>query len=410
MSADPPRQPSEDDGSAPMPPLRSGAWPRQVRVEIVRIENWLAVALVGRESCPRSTAVAVAVRAHLADAGAIIHRRNRRISFAGLVDWWRGTSIEQAFRSLHAARVFLVQLVSEEAVDALVPGVVARVQSCLPATDPQRIEIEKLPGMTTNRAARRAVLIHALEVGYEVHDEAHTRVRRFRNVILSAAVLISLITSLFVTLVAFNPTAVPLCFRPDITTAQAATLTSANGQPATDQRGNSRLVCPSAEQALEERQPQAPTSRDIWIVAALGLLGGGLASAVAVRKMVSTTTPYDVPLALALLKVPSGALTAIAGILLLGGGFVPGLSELDSQRQILAYALLFGYGQQVATRYLDERASTLLSAVPSKATRTPQTPSLPSSTPPAPDEVSPSTVNGTRPASPDSTRTRATTP
>jgi hypothetical protein len=40
----------------------------------------------------------------------------------------------------------------------------------------------------------------------------------------------------------------------------------------------------------------------------------------------SSAAPYDVPLALALLKVPTGALTAIAGILLLGGGFVPGLS------------------------------------------------------------------------------------
>lgn len=49
-------------------------------------------------------------------------------------------------------------------------------------------------------------------------------------------------------------------------------------------------------------------------------------------------------------KVPAGALTAVAGILLLGGEFVPGLSELDSQRQILAYALVLGYAQQPATR------------------------------------------------------------
>ena len=84
--------------------------------------------------------------------------------------------------------------------------------------------------------------------------------------------------------------------------------------------------------------------------------------------MASSAAPYDVPLALALLKVPTGALTAVAGILLLGGGFVPGLSELDTQRQILAYALVFGYAQQLATRYLDDRATTLLAEVPSKHT------------------------------------------
>jgi hypothetical protein len=115
----------------------------------------------------------------------------------------------------------------------------------------------------------------------------------------------------------------------------------------------------------------------VWIVAGLGLLGGGLASVVSVRKMGRTAAPYDVPLALALLKVPTGALTAVAGILLLGGGFVPGFSELDTQRQILAYALIFGYAQQLATRYLDNRATTLLAEVPSKHTPLVQTRSLP---------------------------------
>ena len=69
--------------------------------------------------------------------------------------------------------------------------------------------------------------------------------------------------------------------------------------------------------------PLPPSELDIWIVAGLGLLGGGLASAVSVPKMSRTAAPYDVPLALALLKLPTGALTAVAGILLLGGGFVP---------------------------------------------------------------------------------------
>jgi hypothetical protein len=136
--------------------------------------------------------------------------------------------------------------------------------------------------------------------------------------------------------------------------------------------------------------PLQPSGTDVWIVAGLGLLGGGLASAVSVRNMNHVATPYDVPLALALLKVPTGALTAVAGILLLGGGFVPGLSELDTQRQILAYALVFGYAQQLATRYLDDRATSLLAELPSKHTPRPQTRSLPT-----PDAVpSPNTGAG----------------
>jgi hypothetical protein len=121
-------------------PLRSGAWPRQVRVEITRIENRLRVALVGK-SCPHSRAVAEAIRAHLRDAETVIHRRHRFMPHSPF-DWWRGTSIEQAYRSLHAARVFLVELVGDEDVDALVPGVLARVQSCLPRGSAKSVDLE----------------------------------------------------------------------------------------------------------------------------------------------------------------------------------------------------------------------------------------------------------------------------
>jgi hypothetical protein len=349
-------------------PLRSGTWPRQVGVDVARIENWLRIVLVGN-ACPHKSAVAEAIRGHLRDADTAVRRKPWYVEYSP-VDWWRGSSIEQAYRSLHAARVFLVELIGDEEADALVPGVVARVQSCLPATDPQRIEIEKLP-TTNDRKAKRAELIHALELGYEASDDAHTRIRRFRNILLAAAVLIGLFTFLFIREVADTPTAVPLCFTPAVTTAEAATLPAGTGTPA-----RNRTVCPSAEQALGER-PLTPSGTDVWIVAGLGLLGGGLASAVAVRKMVSSATPYDVPLALALLKVPTGALTSVAGILLLGGGFVPGFSELDSQRQILAYALVFGYAQQLATRYLDDRASSLLAEVPSKHASLQPTRSLP---------------------------------
>jgi len=110
----------------------------------------------------------------------------------------------------------------------------------------------------------------------------------------------------------------------------------------------------------------------VAIVAGLGLLGGAVAAAFAIRKVRGTSTPYDVPLALAILKVPTGALTAVVGIVLLGGAFVPGLSELDSQRQILAYALIFGYAQQLATRLIDNRAQDILGGVNSKDSKSKQ--------------------------------------
>ena len=51
------------------------------------------------------------------------------------------------------------------------------------------------------------------------------------------------------------------------------------------------------------------------------------------------------------------------GLLLMRGDFVPGLSALDSPAQILAWAILFGYAQQLFTRFVDERAHRILNQV-----------------------------------------------
>jgi len=98
----------------------------------------------------------------------------------------------------------------------------------------------------------------------------------------------------------------------------------------------------------------------------MGLLGGALAASIAIRRIEGTSTPYDVPVALAWLKIPLGAFRAVLGIVAIRGGFVPGLSVLDSQQQILAYALLLGFAQQVFTRVLDDKAQSLMRSVPSK--------------------------------------------
>jgi hypothetical protein len=118
------------------------------------------------------------------------------------------------------------------------------------------------------------------------------------------------------------------------------------------------MVCPAGG--------RSPGRADVFIVVGLGVLGGVLAAAVSIRRLHMSSTPYDVPLALAVLKLPTGALTALAGVLLVGGGFVPGLSDLDSQQQILAYAMVFGYAQQLATRLVDDHAREVMNKLPAK--------------------------------------------
>jgi len=277
----------------------------------------------------------------------------------GIVDRWRGTSVERAHNYLHAAKAAIVDVLDEDDVDALIPDAVARVATSLESTDMRRPSIDALMTDELNLNEKRARLRQALEIGYDGSDRTHARLRSFRNLLVGVGVTILLFMATMVTVVSIDPKSLPLCFTPSITSAQVDEGNQVD-RPAT------RTVCPSGEDPINGPFTRQPGRKDISIVAGLGVVGGAVAAALAIRHLRGTSTPYDVPLALAFLKVPVGSLTAVAAIILLGGGFVPGFSELDSQRQILAYALLFGYAQQVATQFIDKNAQRVLNAVPSK--------------------------------------------
>ena len=114
----------------------------------------------------------------------------------------------------------------------------------------------------------------------------------------------------------------------------------------------------------------APSPHDVITVTLLGSLGGLLAAIIAIKNMRGTASPYNVPQALALLKLPLGAVSAIGALIAIRGDFVPGFSDLDSQPQILAYAFAFGVAQQLLTGVVDRQARTLLKTSPGKATTT----------------------------------------
>jgi hypothetical protein len=58
-----------------------------------------------------------------------------------------------------------------------------------------------------------------------------------------------------------------------------------------------------------------------------------------------------------------GAITAFLGLLLMRGQFVPGLSALDTPAQILSWALVFGFAQQLFTRLVDQQGQIVLNSV-----------------------------------------------
>jgi hypothetical protein len=258
------------------------------------------------------------------------------------MDIWTGAAVEGAFLRLHAAEALLVDLMSSREIGIRASALIRELERSRP-TDPRLLgaqdelrHVQRLGG-NLRPARRRAAYRQALQAKHAVLDEQHVRIRSFRNAVIIATAALAVITVAFAVIGILRPGDISLCFQPE--------------------KGD---VCPTGT---------APSSADIPVVLFLGMAGGALAVAVAIRSIRGTSTPYAVPLALAALKLPAGALTSGLGLLLLKGEFIPGFTALDTQGQILAYAVVLGYAQQLATRLVDQQAHDVLDRVPSTAPR-----------------------------------------
>lgn len=120
---------------------------------------------------------------------------------------------------------------------------------------------------------------------------------------------------------------------------------------------------PAAMRDIDDLVKETANRTDLLIVELMGLIAAAMAAAAAIRGIRGSSEPYGLPVALALLKLPTGAITAFLGILLMRGQFLPGLSALDTSAQILAWAIVFGYAQQLFTRLVDQQAHTVLDNV-----------------------------------------------
>ena len=348
---------------------------QDVLVTADALENRLEILLVRQPPTPELELAAAGVRILVTkarDAALGVHPPYRRFR-----NWWNAPLLEAAYRYIHAAQTQLVDLYDETEVESALSDVLAKIQQ-LGRDDPRRLRAESLTTMKPGEARRR-VLRNSLDAAYGAADAWHRRQRSFRNIIVLATAGITVLLVLVGLLVFVNPSYMPFCFEnvQQAEGAQAAALpASVPGEAVTAFRTTS---CPTGE-----TNDRGPAPADIVIVMLMGLLGGSLAAAISIRNVQGAGTPYDIPVVLATLKVPTGALTAIAGLVALRGNFVPGLSALDSQEQILAYALVFGYAQQLATGFLDRRAQSLAreapTETPAKAPAEPVRPAEPSAT------------------------------
>jgi hypothetical protein len=252
-----------------------------------------------------------------------------------------GASIQSAMYNLDAAEVNLLRLAPLEYLKSNLPNLVAAAAEVLPAKDPRLIRLIQLDapqeGTAVPTTVDRDAIVAAISAAKKAALQAQARVRAFRNVILVATALALLIGVALAMIGLFAPESIPLC-------------QTNYGLESVE------LTCPASG---TEPQPA-----DTLIVQFAGIMGATVAAVFALRKVRGTTDPYSVPVALALLKLPTGALTGVLGLLMIRGGFVPGFTGLDSAAQVIGWAIIFGYSQELFTAVVDRQAANVLGASP----------------------------------------------
>jgi hypothetical protein len=267
-----------------------------------------------------------------------------------------GASVERANSNLDAAESEVLALAPLDYVRGQLPNLVAHVRGHLAKDDARRVQVEAIAdrASATFGEVERGVIVGAVRMASVESRREITRVRSFRNVLYVSAGLLSLVALGLIAIGLFKPDALPMCFNPDNEVVCPTSVETIPGVP----EGQTAPVG-KADPVMRE----AAGPWDLLVVTLVGLIAAAVAAAASLKDIKGTSTPYSLPTALAVLKLPTGALTAFLGLELMRGEFVPGLSALDSPAQILAWAIVFGYAQQLLTGLVDKQAQGVLDEV-----------------------------------------------
>ena len=274
---------------------------------------------------------------------------------------WRlrpGPAVERVVSHLDAVDSEILRLAPAAYVYGQLPGVLADIKRQLPMNDPRVQRVTQLvvsPDATL--ADRDRDLIAATQRAASA--EARRQVRRlssFTRVLYATAGVLAAGAIAFAVVGFVGHRNLPVCFNPVEGVVCPTSMTATPGAQDTATRGQPKPVTPAVDSAMRDNSDKW----DIALIEAVGLLAAAVAAAGSLSRISGTSTPFTVPLALAVLKLPTGALTAILGLLLMRGGFIPGLGALDTPAQIIAWAIVLGYSQQLLTQFVDRHAQSEL--------------------------------------------------
>lgn len=289
-----------------------------------------------------------------------------------------GPLLERAMSNLDAAEAQLLNLAPAGYVAGQMPSLLRHVQRHLRSSDPGRQEFERLAKSLANPdrgspsevvERERDKIVATVRAASSEALRENVRLRSFRNIVVSTTVLLSLLAVALGIIGLRSPTLLPLCFAPQDANQITVVCPTNQSDPITPQRAG----LPVSQHARDIDAVVADTVKpmDVIVIELVGLLAAAIAAAATISHVRGSSERYGIPVALAALKLPTGALTAVLGLLLMRGQFVPGLNALDNPGQIVAWGLVFGYGQQLFTRLIDQQGQTVLNSVRSADTASP---------------------------------------
>jgi hypothetical protein len=240
------------------------------------------------------------------------------------------------------------------------------VQRHLRPSDPGRHEFERIAGEVHDHESvdrERGKIVTTVRAASSEALRVNVRLRSFRNVVVLTIVLMAVLAFAVALMGFLRPTWLPLCFAPEESGKAVVVCPTGQSEPFTPSQSGLALQGNTPQRDIDDVVAETAKPEDLMVVELVGLAAAAVAAAAAIRNIKGSSERYGLPLALAALKLPTGAMTAFLGLLLMRGQFVPGLTALDTTAQILAWALVFGFAQELFTHFVDQQGQTVLNSV-----------------------------------------------
>ena len=262
-----------------------------------------------------------------------LERAERAVEPARLLrsvqNWYSGAAVESAWTSLHRASEALLMIQSPLSLPSEFADIEAAFETNVNPGDPRRESLAKalkearkilVEGEAPEQIpqALRAKLRAARRAANVASDTAHASVRRWRNVLLLAALALGSLAVAVAVVHIWAPAFVSL-------------------KPS----------------GVSGRAPEP------WEVELIGALGGALAAVLALNGFSGFTDPSGLPTTQAWARIPTAMVTSLFGVILMQTKALDILTP-QTGTTVLAYAFVFGYAQEPLLRMIDRQAGKVL--------------------------------------------------